>query len=277
MVANDSTDDAESSRNLRLGTTRRNVLAGVGTLAALSTGAAGAAALGGDGSGGGSDSRTVPFTVRVENVSQADTLQTTADGNASEQAVPLSPGAFAVHGDAEPIFTPGEPERDDGLEEIAEDGTPGKLAEHLQAQSGVRHAGAFTTPVGADGPAPLPPSHAYEFTARAKPGDRLSLATMFVPSNDLFFAPDADGFPLFEHDGEAVSGDVTDWIDLWDAGTEVNEEPGVGENQVQRQRGANVGLVERATVARVADVNGYDYPAVADVLAVTVEPKRKGG
>lgn len=269
MVDRDSTSDDDSITNRRFGATRRNVLASVGALAALSTGAAGAAALGGD----GDDNRTVPFTVRVENVSQPDTLQTTADDEAAEQPVPVSPGAFAVHGDGEPIFTPGEPERDNGLEEIAEAGMPGRLAEHLKMASGVRHAGAFTTPVGADGPAPLPPGSAYEFVARAKPGDRLSLATMFVPSNDLFFAPDADGLPLFEHDGEPVSGDVTDWIDLWDAGTEINEEPGVGENQAQRQRGANVGLVERGTVARVADVNGYDYPAASEVLAVAVEPK----
>lgn len=267
MVAHDPTDDDSTAT----GTTRRNVLAGVGSLAALSTGVAGAAAL--DGDDDESDNRSVPFTVRVENVSQPDTLRTTADGDMSAQAVPASPGAFAVHGDGYPIFTPGEPERDNGLEEIAEDGMPGRLAEHLKEQSGVRHAGAFDTPVDADGPGPLPPGSAYEFMVHAKPGDRLSFATMFVPSNDVFFAPDPDGLPLFEHDEDAVSGDVTDWIDLWDAGTEINEEPGVGPNQAQRQRAANVGLVERGTVARIEDVNGYDYPAVADVLAVTVEPK----
>ncbi len=272
MVDYDSTaDDREANSNLRLGTTRRNVLAGVGALAALSTGAAGAAAL--DGDEDSDDSRTVPFTVRVENVSQPDTLRTTADGDMSAQAVPVSPGAFAVHGDAEPIFTPGEPERDNGLEELAEDGMPGRLAEHLKNQSDVRQAGAFATPVGADDPGPLTPGNAYEFMVQAKPGDRLSFASMFVPSNDVFLAPDADGLPLFEHDEEAVSGDVTDWIDLWDAGTEINEEPGVGENQAQRQRGANVGLVERGTVARISDVNGYDYPGPSDVIAVTVEPE----
>ncbi|MEF8843336.1 MAG: hypothetical protein V5A62_17210 [Haloarculaceae archaeon] len=65
-----------------------------------------------------------------------------------------------------------------------------------------------------------------------------------------------------------TSNDV--FLSLGGAGTEVNEEPSVGGNQVQRQRGANVGLVERETVAPVAEVNGYDYPAAEDVLRVTI-------
>jgi hypothetical protein len=69
-----------------------------------------------------------------------------------------------------------------------------------------------------------------------------------------------------------VAGDVTDHVGLWDAGTEVNEEPGVGPNQAQRQRGAGVGLVERGTVVPIEAVNGYAYPAVSDVLRVRVTP-----
>ena len=61
-------------------------------------------------------------------------------------------------------------------------------------------------------------------------------------------------------------------MSLWDAGTEINEEPGVGENQPQRQRGAGVGLVERGTVAPIEDVNGYDYPKTEDVLKVMLVP-----
>lgn len=43
-------------------------------------------------------------------------------------------------------------------------------------------------------------------------------------------------------------------------------------DQVQRQRGAGVGLVERGTVAPIETVNGYDYPAVGAVLTVTLTP-----
>ncbi|WP_416208525.1 spondin domain-containing protein [Fodinibius sp.] len=51
---------------------------------------------------------------------------------------------------------------------------------------------------------------------------------MFVQSNDLFFSFDSEGIALFDENGNPVSGDITDRIMLWDAGTETDEEPGVG-------------------------------------------------
>lgn len=215
--------------------------------------------------------------VCIKNVSDKTTLQTTADGEAAQQPVPLSPGAFAVHTPDKPIFASDEPVRDNGLEEIAEDGMPGKLAKSLASRDTVVASGAFTTPAGANKPGPLKPGDSYEFTVPAtsgKPTHSLSLVTMFVPSNDLFYAlGDADGLALF--DGNApTSGNVTDEISLWDAGTEINEEPGVGENQVQRQRGPNVGLTERGTVAPIADVTGYEYPEPSNVVKVSITPDK---
>lgn len=214
------------------------------------------------------------YSVRIENVSTAMTLETTAmEDELKEQPVPLSPGVFAVHNGKAPIFRSGEPERDNGLEEVAEDGMPTRLAEWLAEQNGVSQSGAFTTPVGMDAPAPAPltPGSAYEFEFEAMPGDRLSFVTMFVPSNDLFYSPDEMGIDLFTS-GEPIDGDVTDRIGLWDAGTEINEEPGVGEHQPQRQRGSGVGLVERESVVPISEVNGYTYPDATDVLNVTVSP-----
>ena len=89
-------------------------------------------------------------------------------------------------------------------------------------------SGVFNTPEGATDPAAIGPGGAYEFTFDAPPGASLSFATMFVPSNDLFFAPDENGVALWNPDGTQVSGDVTAQVLLWDAGTEDNEEPGVG-------------------------------------------------
>ena len=56
---------------------------------------------------------------------------------------------------------------------------------------------------------------------------------------------------------------------LWDAGTEVNEEPGVGLNQAPRQAGPNTGMTENGIVKMVND--GYTYPAVSEVIRVTIE------
>jgi hypothetical protein len=247
MPGNDASGTGSTTR------TRRGFLAGAAGVGA------GAAVLGGPSVLDGvaqQGQRETSFTARIENVSDGMTLQPT-DG--SMQPVPLSPGAFAVHSSGEPMFSHGEPERMNGLEEIAEDGNPGPMVTTLADTDIVSTSGAFTTPVGASEPGPLTPGDAYEFSFRAdRPAMYLSLVTMFVPSNDLF-----DG-------NDPVTGDVTEHVGLWDAGTEINEEPGVGENQVQRQRGTGVGLVERGTVAPIEEVNGYDYPAVADVIRVTL-------
>lgn len=274
-MTDDQTDARERGIDERL--SRRRVLAGAAA-------AGGALALGGLATVGAADREATQFTVRIENIS--DETETTLDpsGEASGVPVVLSPGAYAVHTRGEPIFSgpgdsrfdilrDGEPERFNGLEEVAEDGNPGPLVTSLMETDPVASAGAFTTPVGASGPGPLPPGMAYEFTVAAeRPAQYLSLVTMFVQSNDLFYAlGGASGLRLFEG-SDPIDGDVTDRVGLWDAGTEVNEEPGVGANQAPRQRDAGVGLVERGTVAPIEMVNGYDYPPIDDVLRVTITP-----
>ncbi len=184
--------------------------------------------------------------------------------------VPLSPGVFALHTDVDPLFTVGQVDRNRGLERIAEDGEPAQLATNLTSQPGIVASGALTTPVGASAPAPIGPGGVYEFTVRATPGQRLSIATMFVPSNDLFFAPDGQGIGLFLPNGAPFSGDATGALRLWDAGTEVNQEPGIGPDQVQRQVALNIGAAESRPVALVNDV--YTYPAVASVIRLTITP-----
>ena len=186
------------------------------------------------------------FTVRIENLG---TL--------------LAPGAWVAQRGGTPFFTNGRPDRGAGLEALAEDGNPAELAAGLHPNSGI-----FNTPVGADSPGPLTPGNAYEFTFVARPGARLSFATMYVQSNDLFLSLGDTGIALFADNGLPISGDITDRIGLWDAGTEVNEQPGVGANQAPRQAAANTGADEGGTVRLVDD--GYAYPAVADIVSVTV-------
>ncbi len=257
------TDDPDDGRTNRFPTSRRTFLALAGA------GVLGTAGLGSSAVFGQNPPQS--FTVRIENVSDGTTLTTNGMDDLAEQPVPLSPGVYAVHRKGEPIFTPGEPERNNGLEEIAEDGTPERLAMSLTDCDPVMSSGAFTTPVGSDMPAPIGPGGAYEFAVETDQRNAyLSLVTMFVPSNDLFYSlGGAGGIRLFDGN-DPVSGDVTDSVSLWDAGTEINEEPGTGENQVQRQSGSGVGLVERGAVAPITDVNGYDYPAVSDVVRVTI-------
>lgn len=207
------------------------------------------------------------FTVRVENVSTPETLPL---GDGSSVAVPLSPGAWVLHSTPGPLFTTGEPDRGYGLEGIAEDGDPGALIATLSGKMGTPR-GAFAVPAGGMDPAPAFPGEAYEFTVSAAPGMYLSLATMFVQSNDLFYAPDEMGIPLFDANGAPISGDITEFFELWDAGTEANEQPGVGANQAPRQSGPNVGDMDMDALVRLVN-DGYTYPADEAVIKVTINP-----
>ncbi len=183
----------------------------------------------------------------------------------------LAPGVWAlVRGAGNPLFTSSTPDMGDGLEGLAEDGNPADLATALSSTSGILASGVFNTPVSATAPGPVTPGGAYSFSVTASPGDRLVFATMFVQSNDLFFGPGSVGVSLFSG-GRARTRDVTSQLRLWDAGTEVNQAPGLGADQAPRQASANTGADEGGVVRLVAD--GFHYPVVGDVLQVTVTPQ----
>ena len=182
----------------------------------------------------------------------------------------LAPGVFALHREAGVLFTSGSPDRGEGLEALAEDGNPSGLAQALAENDRVSASEAFAVPDGADGPGPLPPNGAYVFSFSASAGDRLSFAMMFVHSNDLFFAPGEEGIALFGEDGSAIMGDITSMVQLWYAGTEVNQPLGVGLDQAPRQSGPNTGAPDPDNTVRLA--TGDHIPAVDRVIRVTITP-----
>ena len=121
-------------------------------------------------------------------------------------------------------------------------------------------------PVGEEKPAPILPNGAYEFTFTALEGMKLNLIAMYGQSNDLFYAPEK-AFDLFVN-GEAISGDITDKFLLWDAGTEVNQPFGIGDDQSPRQTASNSGKAENGKVRPVKD--DVKYPNTKDVLKITI-------
>lgn len=220
------------------------------------------------------------FVVRLENVAEQPL-------NTSKGPVPftLSPGVWVVHTGANPLFVPFhrlEGLRGTGLENLAEDGKQfEELPQAVRTEPGVKAVGVFDTPESKMEKGGLKPGMQYEFTVTASPGDHFSLATMFAASNDLFYAPYGTGIPLFNEAGNPISGDVTSMVALWDAGTEVNEEPGVGPTQAHRQPRPNYGPAEGAAVRPITAVNdGFTYPQTNRVIRVTITPKmmvRKDG
>jgi hypothetical protein len=183
-------------------------------------------------------------------------------------ATVLAPGVWALFEHGEPIFTEGESDRGNGLEALAEDGTPHPLADSLNQSTDVISTGVFDTPAGSAVPGPAGPGSAYEFRFQAQQGARLTFATMFVESNDFFYAPDGGGIELYDAEGP-LSGDFSSQIYLWDAGTELDQPLGSGANQAPRQSGPNTGADENGVVQRVED--SVRYPLVGVRVTITLE------
>ena len=203
---------------------------------------------------------SITYVVRIENISGDSDLPT-----------PFAPGVWVLHSEPGALFIEGEADRGYGLEALAEDGDPSALAEALNGMD--LHAGVFNTPAGADGPGVILPGQAYEFEVKVTAeAPYLSFATMLVQSNDLFVGPGEAGIALIDMDGMAMEGmqDLTADLQLWDAGTEFNEEPGVGPDQAPRQSGANTGRPEIGGTVRVVD-DGYSYPDVTALVKVSID------
>jgi hypothetical protein len=132
-----------------------------------------------------------------------------------------------------------------------------------------KDSGSFTTAVGAAAPGPAMPGQAFEFTFSAVPGDRLSFATMLAESNDYFFAPNELGIPLYGANGAAMSGDVTSYVKLWDAGTEADQPLGMGPDQAPRQPAPNTGAADPLRMVR--RVLTDRLPAENQLIRVTLQ------
>lgn len=131
-------------------------------------------------------------------------------------------------------------------------------------------SGTFAKPT----PGPIGPGESFTFEVRARKGQRLSLATMFAQSNDWFYGPDEEGIPLFDEAGMPRSGDVTSYLHLWDAGTEMDEVPGIGAHQAPRQPSPDTG--KRDPDTRVRKVSSPYAPTVADVIRLALVPRAGG-
>jgi hypothetical protein len=209
------------------------------------------------------------FTVKVENISNPEGM---AASNGMKFPFALSPGMFVLSTKKAPLFTEGKTAGSNGLEMQAEDGDPSGLVKSLET---MHHAsnlhGVFNTPVGAMGAGPIRPGDSYEYSFTAMPGMKLFTTMMFGQSNDWFYAPDANGIALFDAKGNPVSGDVTAKFILWNAGTEVDEEIGIGPNQGPRQKGPNTGADEPGAVRRINDARWTGKNAEFFRVTITAE------
>jgi hypothetical protein len=144
--------------------------------------------------------------------------------------------------------------------------------DELEARRGFNGGafGADTTVTYDD--SPLVPGGIADFVFDARTGDMLEFAMMWAQSNDVFVATSPGGVPLF--DGALpITGIISSGISLWDAGTEVNQEPGLGDEQAARQATPGIGTAEGGVITAIVsnrDASGYDYPGLHETLEVSL-------
>jgi len=102
---------------------------------------------------------------------------------------------------------------------------------------------SFSGNAGAIGTSPALPGSSNSATFSATQGTRLSFAAMFGQSNDWFYAAAPEGIDLYEN-GQPLTGDITEKVGLWDAGTEADQETGKGSDQAPRQSSPNTGAAD---------------------------------
>ena len=146
-------------------------------------------------------SETRTFTVTIQNVSTATTLQA---GAMPDRTAPLSPGLWATY-ESGNLFQLDQ-EADLGVERLAEEGITTDITNELNTASWVDGNGEFSAPAGANGPV-IGAGESVTFTFDADRGDKLQIMTMFGNSNDWFYAFDDGGLDLFNGD-DPVGGQV---------------------------------------------------------------------
>jgi hypothetical protein len=205
----------------------------------------------------------------LEAIAESGAIQTLATVTqlASGVATGFSPTLFALHTSGAPLFSPGHPDRGFGLERIAEEGDAASLAQHLTGE--LTAVGVAMRPLGSEKSGPIKPGQAYEVTVIARAGDRLTLATMYGASNDWFVSTGGEGLDLFDLQGQPISGNRSSKLRLWNAGTEVDQEPAVGPDTAPNQPAPDTGAVDARREVRLVMPEEYRTP-ITSHLKLTV-------
>ncbi len=209
----------------------------------------------------------IQFNINMENTSAAGDLIPSV-GDPTD--ILFAPGILILHTDDFALIEPGAPSLYPGFEAMVEDGSNADLIADLDGESGVISAESFAALDASYKDSPMLPGERATKSVDAVPGQRITVATMYGESNDVFVA--ALSIPLFDVDENALETDATADLTLWDAGTEINEEPGIGDSQAPRQSAPGSGEDEGGNVVEIngTDAAGFEYPDPSDMLSLRV-------
>ncbi len=199
------------------------------------------------------------YIITIENVAEARGLVLTS----------MSPIFWAVHDGSFQLFENATSQRAPGLEELAENGNARALVDSNQNTAGVLAAGVTE--------GRLEPEQSVSITVTPDPAHpSLTLASAIIEANDAFVASE-NGVLLLDSSGaarepSAIEADLARMLGVWDAGTEANEVPGAGVNQIARQGGTSSGAADSdERVRRYADAtNDFAGERAGGYVEVTV-------
>jgi len=203
------------------------------------------------------------FTVTLENISSK---KGEAGSNGFLYPFGIAPVYWQVGKNVIAALQPGQP-AGANLQWLAETGDPSKMAEFYSKTLDDKHSGKVSSSKNGITGGPIFSGDSFEFKIEAEDGDKLTLLSMYAQSNDLFYSS-VQGINLFEN-GKPVSGDVTKYFQLLDAGTEINQEPGKGSNQAARQKTKTEGERENGVIHIIND--GFKYPSLITVIKATIK------
>lgn len=126
---------------------------------------------------------------------------------------------------------------------------------------------------------PLQSGESFEIPFTAGANQRVSFVAMLGQSNDWFFAPKPEGIALYDDAGNPRSGNVTSEIFLFDAGSEIDQEPAVGDATGPRQPAPDFGAPDPIAMVRqlaktvpLTAGGTFTLPNIADMIQVTLVP-----
>jgi len=110
----------------------------------------------------------------------------------------------------------------------------------------------------------IEPGQEIQISFNAEKGQTLMFATMYANSWDLFFAPENPGIKLFDNNGDPITGDVSDHVKLWDAGTKKNIDP-------RRPKASQPKENEDNKVSEIDGKDGtYNYPKASEMMKLNL-------
>lgn len=204
----------------------------------------------------------------------AVTLEFTVTNNQAEGGLFLTPLYLGLHDGTFDAFDEGAAATA-GVELLAEEGSPMAVAGERRALLPNSQGGVITGPAGfgsVEGQPPvLDPGETATLRIRVDPTNRyLTFLSMVIPSNDAFIGnDDPRAYQLFDDMGNFTGlGPIEVTLgQIWDAGTEVNNNIGAAFNSA-----GGIGTVEGGTISLlgdgVADLFGQGTAAGTSISAL---------